>query len=317
MKTSRLNNLRASGFTVAEMLVAVFLLMLLGGIFYEVLRSGLTLYAKNTAVNVSQQEAQQGILRLTRDMHASVSVPQLRDETFAVVSSAPVNGVPATAACVSFQNIASGPNYLWKDPNNPSLIMIRDNPSPPIAGQRLIMPCWGIEDDIKSATPGGVPLHSNVFLKNGQETQVTNAPTWGGSTYAITYYTERVAYLVKNGSYIADSQGDLILSGAVYIPAPTGTAAQRYRYENGELHLYKQRYSGGTFGWSDQAIVAKYISSPKPFYVPLNSGGSPDGRYVGVKLTARDPKTSNRGYLATASLLDTQVDYRSLLAFCQ
>ena len=128
-------------------------------------------------------------------------------------------------------------------------------------------------------------------------------------------------YVVQNGNYIADSQGDLILSGSNYIPAPTGTTAQRYRYENGQLHLYKQRYTSngnsGTFVWSDMAVVAKYLSSPQPFYVPLNSGGSPDTRFVGVKLTARDSKSSNRGYLATASLLDTQIDYRSRIALYQ
>jgi hypothetical protein len=317
MKMGRLHNVREDGFTVAEMLIAVFLLGLLGGIFYEVLRSGLTLYAKNTAVNAAQQEAQQGILRLTRDIHASVSVPQLRDETLTVVSSAPVNGVSPTTAGVSFQNIASGPNYVWKDTRDATLVMIKDNPSPPIPGQRLIVPFWGIEDDILRWAAGGTTGHSNVYLRNGEETQVTSAPTWAGSSYAITYYTERVAYLVQNGSYLADSQGDYVLSGAIYIPAPVGTAAQRYRYENGELHLYKQRYNGSAFVWSDQATVAKYISSPKPFYVPLNGGGSPDARYVGARLTARDPRSSNRGYLATASLLDTQIDYRSLIAFTQ
>jgi hypothetical protein len=97
----------------------------------------------------------------------------------------------------------------------------------------------------------------------------------------------------------------------------TSGAAQRYRFEEGELHLYKQRYSGSSVYWQDFAVVAKYVSSPQPFYVPLNGGGSPNTKYVGVKLTARDPKSSNRGYLATASLLDTQVDYRSRLTVTQ
>jgi hypothetical protein len=36
-----------------------------------------------------------------------------------------------------------------------------------------------------------------------------------------------------------------------------------------------------------------------------------------VKLSARDPSSSNRGYLATASLLDTQIDYRSRITLYQ
>src|SRR4051812_30994414 len=113
------HKLSESGFSVGEMGVALGVAMLLGVVFFQVLQSGLTLTAKNTAVNAAHEEAKQGILRLTRDIHASISVPQLRDTSYAVVSSTPVPGssnpVAPTAAGVSFQNIASGPNYIWKD----------------------------------------------------------------------------------------------------------------------------------------------------------------------------------------------------------
>ncbi|MDQ6860497.1 MAG: hypothetical protein M3032_04990, partial [Verrucomicrobiota bacterium] len=67
------------GYTVAEMVIAVGVLGLLGTVFFSVLQTGLTLSAKNTAVNAAHEEARQGMLRLTRDVHASISVPQLRD----------------------------------------------------------------------------------------------------------------------------------------------------------------------------------------------------------------------------------------------
>src|SRR5678816_2533962 len=124
-------------FTVAEMGVAVGVLMLLGVAFFQVLNSGLILSAKNTAVNAAHEEARVGVLRMTRDIHAAVSVPQLRDNGFNVISPDPVSGVAPTAAGVSFQNVASGPNFVWKDPGNASLIMIKDNPSKPVEGQRL------------------------------------------------------------------------------------------------------------------------------------------------------------------------------------
>jgi hypothetical protein len=364
LSRSRLSNL---GYTVAEMGVAVGVLGLLGGVFFAVLNAGMTLSAKNTAVNAAHQEARQGIIRMTRDIHAAISVPQLRNNnydsgytvasSFSIVSSTPAPAsspygpVSPTAAGVSFQDVASGPNYVWKDVNNPNLIMIKDNPNPPTAGMRLIVPFFGLEEDISKATAGGASAHSNVFIKADQQTPNIAPPDFGG-TYAITYYTERMAYVVMNGTYIADSQGPYILSGGNYVPAGSyvadssgtfvlsngsyvpyssgsmqrynyvvSTSAQRYRYENGELHLFKQRYTSngnsGTFFWQDFAVVAKYISSPKPFHVPLNSGGTADLKYVGVNLTARDPKSSNRGYLATASLLNTQIDYRSRLTLTQ
>ena len=93
---------------------------------------------------------------------------------------------------------------------------------------------------------------------------------------------------------------------------------QRYRYENGELHLYRQRMlSSNNLGWQDFGVVARHISSPKPFYVPLNSSGGLNNKYVGIRLTARDPKSSNRKYQSTATLLETQVDYRSRICLYQ
>jgi hypothetical protein len=342
MKRLPLNKLGQCAFTVAEMSVAVGVMALLGMAFFQVLQSGLTLSAKNTAVNAAHQEARQGILRLTRDVHASISVPQLRDNGFNVVSPDPVSGVAPMTAGVSFQNISSGPNFVWKDPNNPTLIMIKDNPTQPTEGMRLIVPFFGLEEDITKVTASGSASHSNIFIKADQSTPQIAPPDWG-TAYAITYYTDRSMYVMRKGSYIPDSQGlytitaagytsgnndRYILSSGTYIPSATGTlivtpalyvsgSAQRYRFENGELHLYKQRYSGTSTYWQDVASVANYISSPIPFYVPLNRGGSPNTKYVGVKLTARDPKSSNRGYLATASLLDTQIDYRSRITLTQ
>ena len=333
MKTIRKNS--EAGFTSAEMVVSTMVMAILGIVFLNVLNSGMILYAKNTAVNSAHEEAREGISRLTRDIHAAVSVPQLRNNTtdtnktvaasFAVVSSAPVSGVPPTAAGVSFQNVVSGsPDFVWKDPGNASMIMVNDNPGQPNAGMRLIVPFWGIEDDIqKVAGANGYNKKSNVFLTGGGETTVVSkAPAYlSGDAYAMTYYTERMVYVVEGGTYIADSQGPWILSGGNYV-AYTSGAMQRYRFEGGLLNVYRQRNSGnnngsGYFYWQLVSTVARYVSSPQPFYIPLNSGGSPDTRYVGVKLTARDPKSSNRGYLATAALLDTKIDYRSRICLYQ
>src|SRR5205085_1977265 len=164
--------------------------------------------------------------------------------------------------------------------------------------------------------------HTNVFLAGGGEsTLVSKAPTYLNSdAYAITYYTERMLYVVEGGTYIADSQGPWILSGGQYV-AYTSGAMQRYRFEGGELRTYNQRNSnpgnGGYYYWHYASTIARNLSTPQPFYIPLNSGGSPDTRYVGIRVSARDRSTSNRGYLATATLLDTQIDFRSRICLFQ
>lgn len=317
-----------AGFSVGEMGVAVGVLGLLGLVFFQVLHSGLILSAKNTAVNTAHEQARQGMARLTRDLHASVSVPQLRDTSFNVVNStlspsASPAATPPTAAGVSFQNIVPGsPDYVWQDPGNPTLIMIKEGSGQkPTPGMRLIIPAWGIEDSIARVTASGQASHSNVFTVNSLETNLKNPKTFGGTAYAITYYTNRVMYLVQNGSYVADSKGDLNLVSGQYVQVAPGTG--QYRYENGELHYYQQRSTStnpsvaGTLYWKDTAVVARFLSNPKPFSVPLNRYGGPDNKYIKVQLSARDPKSTNRGYLSSAALLDTQIDYRSRLTVFQ
>ena len=305
------------------MAVAVGVMGLLGLVFFQVLQSGLVLSAKNTAVNAAHEEARQGIVRMTRDIHASISVPQLRDTSFAVVSSTPAPGssTPPSAAGVSFQNIAYGPNYVWKDPSpsGNSPIMIKDGAYVPEPGMRLIVPFWGIEDTITKQTGASQAAHSNIWLAGAQEQVLGNkSPSFNvsGNTYAITYYTYRIMYLVKNGNYVADSKGDFTSpSPGVYTPVTPGTG--QYHYENGELHYYVQKYANNATYWEDKATVARYLCSPTPFSVPLNRYGSSNDKYVAVAISARDPKTSNRGYVATSSLLNTQIDYRSRLTIYQ
>jgi hypothetical protein len=376
------------GMTLAELAVAMGVLTLLGLLFFAVLNSGMILYAKNTAVNSAHEEARDGINRLTRDIHASISVPQLRTSNTAlllpsnissIVSPTPASGatVAPMAAGVSFQNVSLGPQYIWKEPSG-GKIMVKgtpDTPEAPSEGMRLVAPLFGVEDDITQVSASSSQAgHHNIWLADpNTETLLSNkAQFYGtsGNTYSIVYYTYRVLYLVKNGTYIPDANGPFTittatasatderyaLSGSSYVPSATGTykitpavyttgTAQRYRYEKGELHLYRQQYANNAFYWADKAVVARYVSNPTPFYIPLVASASgpwyestnsyagytstaaqgtgnrflnsADSRYVGVKLTVRDPSSSNRGYLATASLLNTQIDYRSRLAISQ
>jgi hypothetical protein len=354
-------------------LIAVAILGLLGGAFFNVLYSGLVLFAKNTAVNATHETARQGLNRLTRDIHASVSVPQLRDNKGAllVIDSQPAaaaSPTPVPAPGVSFQNVVSGPNYVWSDPTSESLIQLQKTTADIVPGYRLIVPLFGIEDYIQLAP--NTPSNSgfiNVFLV-GSRLAGTNpwaqvpAPLRNTNSYAITYYTERVMYVVGKGSYIKDPAGPYTITNpgtyvasiyntsapinryslnadGSYVYNPTsGTFtitpgdyvsgnAERYRFEGGELCVFRGRYNtnaahpnNGTTGypvWENFGTVVKYVSSAKPFYIPLNSGKSPDNKWVGVKLVTTDPKSSNRNFRATSTLLDTQIDYRSRITLFQ
>jgi hypothetical protein len=299
MKLSNANT-TCRGFTIAEMVIAGAVLVLLGLVFFRVLQSGLLLFAKNTAVNIAHEEARGGVNRLVRDIHAAVSVPELRnlDSTTSPITLPTPNPSPtpiagnATApmfAAVSFQNVSNGP-------------------------------FWGalFEQDITKQTASGSSNHSNIFLSNGADTNIN--PRLQGGAYAITYYTDRVAYAVMNGTYTKDTTG-LYTEGSknnTYVWAPPGTPpGHLYRCDGSELHFLKQRYSGSSFYWQDVAVVARNLTTAMPFYTPLNSGGGFNTKYVGIQITTNDPKSSNRNFAATNMIINTTVDYRTALALTQ
>jgi hypothetical protein len=199
--------------------------------------------------------------------------------------------------------------------------MIKDGTARPMPGMRVIVPAWGIEDDIVRVTSASVAGHTNVFTSLGLETGIRRTPQFGGSRYAITYYTDRVMYVVEGGRFVADAKGDHIQSGGQHVQVAAGTG--QFRYEGGELRMYQQRSTStnsavaGTLTWRLMAVVARHISSPRPFSVPLNRFGGTDNKYLKVQLSAREPQSTNRGYIATASLLDTEIDYRSRITVFQ
>lgn len=266
----RLRAFWSSGFTLAEVMVSVTCFAVGGSMIFLLLNSGMILYAKNMSVNTAHQDTRRAINRLLRDIHASVSVPQLIDG-FNADGSLQVHTSNTTAAAgVAFQLVALGPTYVWKDPVSAQLIMVYDNGAKPKPGQRLVVPLWGIESDITKHTAAGASNHSNLFLMDAagnvidQTSTAGKAPAGAGKSsntkkdgndvYAICYYTDRIAYLVQNG----------------------------------QLRLYYRRYvnanssgNGGTWMWinprtfdasgsiaagdANGITVARDITSPTPF----------------------------------------------------
>jgi hypothetical protein len=271
---------RRAGFTIAEMMMAVLCFALCGAMIFALLNSGMILYAKNMSVNTAHEDTRRAVNRMLRDIHASVSVPQLIDG-FNADGSLQVHTSNTTAAAgVSFQLVYIDPNnvgdtgthYVWKDPQATDHIMVYNNGSctdpntpqcPPMMGQRLIVPLWGIEADISKRSNGGASGHVNLTLLDSQGNVIdqTNtagkAPAGQGNNsnsnnsknntykYAICYYTDRVAYIVQ------------------------GT----------QLKLYYLRYlnanssgTGGTWTWVNPVnndpngiAVARDVTSPTPF----------------------------------------------------
>lgn len=184
---------RRGAFTLAEMLVTVAVIGLVTAVMYALLHFGITLFAKNVSVNMAHQEARNGLMRVSRDLHQAVSIPQLVDENLNAVNST------GPAAGVTFQIVTNGPFEVVNDPTSPSLIQIgTTNPKPatPAVGDHMVVLDYNVEADITKITAQGAGSnHWNVFLTNASEQRIQ---TKKGS-FVVCYITRRIGYVVRNG----------------------------------------------------------------------------------------------------------------------
>ena len=182
-----------SGFTLIEILIAMASIGIITTIMYALLNFGTTLFARNVRVNMAHQEARNGMMRVVRDLHQAVSIPQLVDANFQPVQTA------GPAAGITFQIIASGPFEITNDPSAPHLIQVgTDNPKSvaPSPGDHIVVLDYDVEADISEVTAQGVESnHWNIFLANGNENRII---TKTGS-FVVCYITRRAGYIVKDG----------------------------------------------------------------------------------------------------------------------
>jgi hypothetical protein len=321
MKLSILGKKQRQAFSLPEILVTCAAFGLVGICAWYALNSGTILYAKNTAENLAHDAARTAVNRVLHDIHNAVSIPQLGhiDTRTPGSYTAPdgswvPSGVSATfyaetgtgpSAGISFQVMGGpgdpngGPFNVKNDPGNPELIMIESGTTHvPQLGMRLIFPYYNMEDTIVKVTSNG-QNHWNIWTQDALETRFKTKK----DTFFICYYTTRWTYVVEKGQYVADSQGGFILSGGNYVPYTSGSM-QRYRYENGELHLYSS--APPPIGVTWPVVVARNIASPTPFTQSTT-------QYVGVNLTTEDTHYSNRNFKAVNTLLAGSVPYRAQL----
>lgn len=250
-------------FTLVEVLVAVAALSMVFAVMYSLLTFGLTLFVKNVAVNMAHQQARNGLMRVSRDIHRSVSIPKLLDENMQPISGA------GPAAGVSFQVVSKGPFKVKNDPSSPSLIHLEAaNPKPvaPAVGDHIIVLDYDVEAEISRVTAqGSGSNHWNLFLKEGVERRIVT----DGSSFAVCYITQRIGYAVKNGElryypnltatpelYHVVSQN--ITSGTPFKVPLNATGALDSRYTSVTISAKDPTYSGRSYkGTSMQLVDAR------------------------------------------------------------
>jgi type II secretory pathway pseudopilin PulG len=263
------------GFTLVETVMAMASVGVVGLSIFYTLYYGLLLYTKNSAMNVSHQEARLALLQLQSDLHQAVSPLSLTDSNGNMVSGTGAN------AGVEFQMMltstdycqVSGDNVLGQDVVN--VAMPSGYPAPYV-GARLIVPAFETEYDISSVSVSGsiaaCTLSSNI--SNTMQGNVQNIPC---------FFTQRVYYYVNGPPNY--------MSGGVSITPPLTLT-----------YIGVNRTSSYSVGSED-------LTSRDPFSIPTTSGSSTSPNYHALTvtgLTAEDPQTINLNsifHFSTSSIL--------------
>lgn len=182
-----------SGFSLAEILVAAATIGIITAAVLALLNFGLTLYARNVRINMAHQQARNGMMRVVRDVHQSISIPQLVDANLQPVNTA------GPAAGITFQTVATGPFQIMNDPAKTSMIQIsttRPQSEKPSVGDHMVVLDYDVEADITNVGVEGVEAnHWNVSLANSDEKRVQTKD----KSFVLCYITRRIGYVVSKG----------------------------------------------------------------------------------------------------------------------
>jgi prepilin-type N-terminal cleavage/methylation domain-containing protein len=242
------------GFTLAEMLMAVAALGIVTSVMYALLNFGVTMFARNVAVNMAHQQARNGLMRVSRDLHQAVSIPQLVDDKLQQVNTV------GPSAGITFQIVTNGPFEIMNDPTSPSLIQIATtNPRPtaPAVGDHLVVLDYDVEADVTKITATGAGSnHWNVFLTNGNEKRIQTKK----DSFVVGYITRRVGYIVSNGElrYFPN----LIATPATYyVVARNITSATPFKIPLNDTGTPDTRYTSVTLSAMDPTYSKRSYKS--------------------------------------------------------
>ena len=266
-------NLRRSavldGFTLLETVMAMASVGVVGFSIFYTLYYGLLLYTKNTAMNVSHEEARLALLQLVSDIHSAVSAPSLTDSNGNMITAT------TSSPGVEFQELISPTEYCQVSANvaaGQNIVTVGLPPAypTPYAGMRLIIPSFGIEQNVTAVSVTGTIASCTLANNVSTAVNVTGANI-------MCFFTQRVYYFVNGPpSYVQN--------GVTVVPPLT-------------LNYL------GIGKTATYTIASQDLSNPTPFSIPNNtstsgtSGGTnttPNYHYVMVTgLSTQDPQTVN------------------------
>ncbi len=285
----------AAAFSLVEVMITVAVVAITGTGVFEILRAGMILFGKNTAINLSHSESRFGLIELQRDLNSAVSTPELTDSAGNVLSSGTAVG---PAAGVSFQIYAGGPFCLYPTgstsiPSTATSIQVITGTSfKPVSGEMInIM---------------AVPL-TTTSTSSLLEVQLSGSSAYSASTTSAgTTYTVPLANSIGASVNLDDPVSGNPLNVACFFTSPVS-----YLVQNGQLIKYTMDPAGS--GKKIASVISYFLSTPTPFSMPTINN-SPQNTFLQVQnLTALDPNSSNQKYIGVTTPFSLQIPHFSQL----
>ena len=274
-------NSSRKGFTITELMVVVCIIGVSGGLIYMVMETSMKLYAKNSNINITHNQARTAYMQMVQDVHTAASGIICSGST---VSESV--GYSSTGQGISFQVIRGGPFMVSSNVVNgatsiPIAITSTSN-FWPVPGERLIIPSYNVEADIVSVTQSGTiatlglsgsgSTYGLTGLTNQSGIPLSQAIVTSTGIYSYNvgcYVTDRVSYLVSGTS--STTGNDLVSWFAKVYPTGTGTFNSSYasligNSKNELLCIYHNLQTGAL----TSSRIAQGLINPTNLSQPLS-----------------------------------------------
>jgi type II secretory pathway pseudopilin PulG len=189
----------ASGYTLAEICIALLLLVLVGGLAYSMLMNSTTLLAKNVALNQSNTILRSALDRIYSEINQSNGLPKLinADGSDAASSSGP-------AAGIIFDRYLGGP-YVVTNPSGTGLSATDQSLQLKCSTNALASPPVPATNDVICMDNGVTrPLVNNcsVSFSGGLQTLSVTLKAPLGKSIPWTSSVQETAYLVHRKAFV-------------------------------------------------------------------------------------------------------------------
>ena len=250
MRPSSSRSSRHAAFTLTELMVAIAIFAIGGGVVYPLLSGDIQLYARNFSINKSDNSLRYSLQMLKRDINMGIEPPQLMTYTSSgntgTLTAASGTAVSAQAILI-WVNL--GPAYELPNPVTPAsgIMLTTTSPAPTVqVGDRLVIEnpapySTGMPD--AKATCGAVmqaPGRRITAVNNVTTTATTTTLTVNldlttalpsGITIAGSQSASQSAYIVREVAYVANTlnnaSGSPVERDLIYYPTTANMSSSR------------------------------------------------------------------------------------------